>query len=491
MINLVKIELLKIFKKKIIYILFTLIALIIIANTIIGTNIYNGIEIDHTEEAREQEHIELTNKIEELDSTKDITEYIKIKTRLDMLNLEREYPLGSWQEQAIIKSTNKLEEMLKEINTYTYQEKDSEKLEKTKKEFNNFLQPLKENKWRNFITAEIKELQENIENIEKQIIKEKDIEQKDIEQKANLQNQIEQYKFDLEFLKIRLEQEISYEKGDRNTLIKEYKDSKQELQSYLKDFDQYNYKEKLQYNKILANVNELEHRIHNNIPTLPPDNARDMLNNTFQFYEILIILVIVVVTGSIVSDEFNKGTIKLLLVKPHGRWKLLLSKLIAAIIMAIIAILFIVITQSLIGGFIYGFADYSTPLIQYNFNTQNVMQINVFSNIFILMLAKMPMYLLVLSITFAISTISSNTSISIILGLLVYLSKNIIYVNEKMEFSKYLLPTNWDFTIYLYGKLPEVAFLKFDFSVMICLISFIFIMLVTFTYFENKDIKNI
>lgn len=486
MIRLIRNELSKIFKKKVIYILFTIIALIIIANTIIGTNIYGGIVIDHTEEARQQEQIELGDKIQKLDSGKNIDEYIETKTKLDIVNLEREYPLGSWQEQAIVKCSNKIEQMIKEINIYTYQIKDNEKFEKAKKTYDNFFEPLKENKWRNFINLQIKELEDNIESIEKEISK-----VKDKEQKYNLINQMEQYKFDLEFLKIRLEQNISYEKSDRNTLIEEYKSGKQILKFQSKSYEECNYKEKLQYNKVLANVNELEYKIYNNIPTIESDNARDMLNNTFQFYEILIILVIVVVSGSIVSDEFNKGTIKLLLVKPHERWKILLSKLIAAIVLTIILILFIIMIQFLTGGFVYGFEDYGEPLIQYNFNTQNVMEINVFCSVVILMLAKIPMYLLVLSITFAMSTISCNTALSIVVGILIYLSKNVIYLNENTQFLRYLLPVNWDFTMYLYGKLPEVSFLKIDLSIMICLISFILIMLITFECFKNKDIKNI
>ena len=171
MIRLIRNELSKIFKKKVIYILFTIIALIIIANTIIGTNIYGGIVIDHTEEARQQEQIELGDKIQKLDSGKNIDEYIETKTKLDIVNLEREYPLGSWQEQAIVKCSNKIEQMIKEINIYTYQIKDNEKFEKAKKTYDNFFEPLKENKWRNFINLQIKELEDNIESIEKEISK--------------------------------------------------------------------------------------------------------------------------------------------------------------------------------------------------------------------------------------------------------------------------------------------------------------------------------
>ena len=103
MIRLVRNELSKIFKKKVIYILLTIIALIIIANTIIGTNIYGGIVIDHTEEARQQEQIELGDKIQKLDSVKNIDEYIETKTKLDIVKLEREYKLGYWKEKVIVK----------------------------------------------------------------------------------------------------------------------------------------------------------------------------------------------------------------------------------------------------------------------------------------------------------------------------------------------------------------------------------------------------
>lgn len=485
MSNLVKNELLKLFSKKIIYMLFIMTAIIVIGNTIIGTSIYGGILIDHTEEARAQEQIELSNKINKIDYTKNTNDYIETKTELDRVNLEREYPLGSWQEQVIVKNINKIKQMIKEINIYTYQIEENNKLEELKETYNIYLQPLKENDWKKFVNYEIKEKEENIKRLEEEIIK-----VKDENEKNNIENLINQYKFDLGFLKIRLEKNISYEKNDRNELIEKYKQGKENLKAYIKDYNQYNYNEKVRYNKIIANVNELEYKIYNNIPTLDEDNARDMLNNAFENYEIIIILIIVIIAGSNVSEEFNKGTIKLLLVKPHKRFKILLCKLLTAVIVLIILLVFMVLVQVLAGGFVYGFEDYNIGIIQYNFDTQKVMNINVFVNILILALAKMPMYLLILIITFSISTIFCNTSIAIILGVLAYLSENIIYVNENIKFSKYLLTANWDFTKYLFGKMPESSLLNLNLSTTICLISIIIITFITFICFNNKDIKN-
>ena len=480
--KLIKNEIFKIFKKKSIYILFTIIAIIVIINTIIGIAVYGGYVIDNSEKALEEQRNELSNKIVQLNNRKETDEYIEIKTQLDMVNLLKKYSLSSWQRQALGKYYGKITQMLKEINIYTYQVNNNEELEKVKKIYSDFLKPIEENNWRDFITHEIENLEIDIENFKNEAN-----ESKDEEFKISIGNQLEQYQLDLELLKMRLEQNISYEKSDRNTLLEEYKDSRQKLMAYDNKDALLDYKDKVEYNTVLANTKEIEYKIYHNIPTLKEDNARDMLNNSFEYYEILIILVIVIISGTIVSEEFSKGTIKLLLIKPHERWKILLSKFLAVIIITTILVLFIIILQSLVGGFIYNFKDYNIPIIQYNFNNQSVMELNVFSNILILLLAKIPMYILVLSITFAISTISGNTQISIIFGILAYLSKNMIYINENVKFFRYLLPANWDFTRYLYGNLPEVSFLKQD---VICLLSFIVIVFATFTYFKNKDIKN-
>ena len=63
----------------------------------------------------------------------------------------------------------------------------------------------------------------------------------------------------------------------------------------------------------------LEHRTES--------NARGMLVNFFSHYEIFIVIIIVMIAGTIVSEEFNKGTIKLLLVRPYKEQQYLLLNL--------------------------------------------------------------------------------------------------------------------------------------------------------------------
>ena len=60
------------------------------------------------------------------------------------------------------------------------------------------------------------------------------------------------------------------------------------------------------------------------------------------------------IAGTIVSEEFNKGTIKLLLVKPYTRNKILLSKFITTLIMIVFVIIVTITMQILIGGVLFG-----------------------------------------------------------------------------------------------------------------------------------------
>ena len=484
MIKLIKNELKKIFKKKTIYCLLFVILAIIIINTIVGTDIYNGVMVDNNEEFRNSKETELTEKLKTLNLENNVEEYIKTKTELDSIKMLKKYPCGSWQERVMVKYSSEMKYILNDINIYTYANKSKEKLEEANNKYNEFLKLLERNNWQEFVILEIQNKESKIRKLEQDI---KDLKQGEITE--NIENYILQLMHEIELLNIRLEENISYEISDRNTLLKQYQKSREELSQYYGNIQDYN--QKLQYNKVLAQTKELEYKIYHNIPTLKADNARDMLVNSMNYYEILIVMVIIIISASIISEEFNKGTIKLLLIKPYKRWKILLSKLITVILITIIIIMSILLIQTIVGGVVYGFEDYTVPVIKYDFNVNSVIEINAFADYFILIGAKLPMYLLLLTITFGIATLSSNTSISIILGVLLYLSENIIYVTNNMKFSKYLLTTNWDFTRYLFGNLAETNFLTFDFSILICAISFIIAISITFIYFSNKDIKNI
>ena len=158
-----------------------------------------------------------------------------------------------------------------------------------------------------------------------------------------------------------------------------------------KDIEELDSQELQEYREYLQSANLNKYYIENNLSL--DSNSRSIFLNLFGNYEVFIILIGIVIAGSIVSEEFNRGTIKLLLVKPYNRIKILMSKFIVCILILLLSIGIIYISQLLIGGLINGFDGLSEPAIVYDFNTNKVEQINIFAYVALLGICKLPIYI--------------------------------------------------------------------------------------------------
>ena len=128
-------------------------------------------------------------------------------------------------------------------------------------------------------------------------------------------------------------------------------------------------------------------------------------------------LVIVVIAGGIVANEFQKGTIRLLLVRPNKRWKILLSKFLAVIIITIFLVISATLVAFIINGILYGFDGYFISSLK-------VVDGKVKEVSFILLALK-NIGLLLIPVLFAglgaftLSTITNNTAVSVGLGIFI------------------------------------------------------------------------
>ena len=65
------------------------------------------------------------------------------------------------------------------------------------------------------------------------------------------------------------------------------------------------------------------------------------------------------------------------------------------------------------------------------------------------------------------------------------------YNFEKAKFLMYFVTPNWDLSIYLFGKMPQFEPISLPFSIMICVIYFVIMVVASLIIFNKKDIKNI
>lgn len=489
MINLVKNELIKILKKKSTYILLMItIAFVILLNFMYKNNDDFMYSFGYSDDALEYYEEEITSYSPDDPETKEI--YFDMKSRLEMLKLMQHYGFNSWQTHVIESKMNSIVDM-HTIITYTSSKKHSisekEYLD-AKKVYDAFIQKLDNNDWKSFVEAELSDVnkqiseQINLKNVTKDSI--------EIESIYATLNNLENQKKVLEW---RLEKDISYDSSYLNSILNGYVSIQDDIYRY-EHSSKHEYSETQEYYKNLDSLHEHEYYIEHNIRNISPNDNRGILLNLCDEYELFFIIFTVMIAGAIVSDEFSKGTIKLLLVRPYNRTKILLSKFIVCMIMLILCITVITGLQFIIGGIIQGFDSIQVPAIVYNHHTNQVETMNIFAYIAITAAAKLPIYILLTTLAFACSTLFTNTAVSIVLPLLGYMASSLINqfaLAYNIKALLYFVTPNWDFTQYLFGGLPMFEGLQIHFSIGICLLYFFIMVITMVTVFQKRNIKNI
>ena len=485
MINLIVNELTKIFKKKTIYIL-----LIIIVGYIILSNIMIKLTDDgyqyHYYYDGEIEYLE--SYLSELDpnNPSEYPDFASFKRQLEIMNLSKEYGNNSWQAYII---NTKLSGYIDTIIEYEYSKGvTKEAYTEAKKAYNIALEKFELDDWKYFANQDLEYINTSIE--EQKAILETTQDQSTI-------NSIKQQIANLEAEKLmdewRLEKDISYKPSFLNNAINQYYTYQTSLNEYLnQNIDDLSSDELSYYREALENANLNRYYVENNISL--DSNSRSTFLNLFGNYELFILMVGIVIAGSIVSEEFNKGTIKLLLVKPYNRIKILLSKFIVCLIILVLTITFIYIFQLIAGGIINGFNGMTTDAIVYNFDTNKVETINIFAYVGLFGLCKLPMYILLTALAFTCSTIFTNTALAVSVPFLGYIASSLInqfalYYDIKQII--YFVTPNWDLSCYLFGGTPLFEGLTPIFSIAICVIYLSLMLVLDCIVFKKRDIKNI
>ena len=497
MINLIKNELIKIFKRKTIYILMIItFAFVIFHNVIykVANKLVDSYNLEYSS-ITEKDYEEAKEEISKLNpnNSNDVDDYILLKTEMDIYQISKNYKKGSWQEYLI---NTDLMNTVSLMNNVKYKNHTIKNLEKSEdyqsllKEYNNFLSIIKGNNWQVYAKYKIKQYQE-----ENEILKEFNDDENN-----SYTEQISENNKEIDSINLRLKYNIAYGNNYFNEAISNYDKN-------LKSFEEYNKEKKSQlgkkYNEYEVKKNYKELKEQNEKYKYALENKYDYNNmntlgyglvNVLSDYSTFILVITIVIAGSIVSSEFDKGTIKLLLVRPYNRWKILLSKYIASLLILIISIIFVIISEFLVGGAFFGFSSINVPNIIYNFNTNQIMYINTGKMMLLNIITSLPMFILLITLAFTISTIFTNTAVAIAIPILGYFSSEIINLlasNFKISFLKYFVTLNWNLSSYLFGGIGLYQGLTMPFSITVCIIYLMIMIIASFIIFDKKNIKNI
>lgn len=483
MISLIRNELKKIFKKNTLYVILLITIGVCIFSNVMTKKFSNSNELySEIDLQGYQESLKYAKESGDVEYIRDCESYIEAH------KIANKYDKNAWQRYVV---QSKLQPIIYDM---LIAGEESDEYTTYKENYDKIIKNLEQNNWKAFVEDELKDINSELKLVEnKEMVIDDDT--------------LESLKDQKRVLEWRLEKEISYGNSDLNKYLENYLSAKASLREFEKVKEE-THSLKIEKEECIETIKICEYAIENKIDSnitmggndeLQYDlsiNANTELLRVFDSLGFFVIIAVIIISGTIVSEESNKGTIKLLLVRPYKRTKILLAKFISAVIILVISLVFIVAIQGIVGGAIFGFGSYSEKIVMYNFNSNSIELVSGLRYLVMSAICILPMYLLLMVLSFTISTVLTNAPMAIAIPLLGTMGADIInslltVKFEKVKFLLYFVTPNWDLSIYAFGKTPTFEIQTLPFSIVICLVYFVVLLGLSMFVFKKRDIKNV
>ena len=482
--NLIKNELTKIFHKKAIYI-------IAIITIIVGCLDYGIIKLSGSmnklyENDTTMKYIEDSLSMYDLNNPNDASNYVEDKTMIDVYKATKNYSYESFEYYML---NDKGYEYLSCMNHEKYVTKNEEEYKKCEASYNQLLKDLKEKDWKYFVNQNKEMVEEQIKTTEASLkiaTEETD--------KTLLESELKILNIRLQGINYSLERNIYPSNKTNYSFISMYEGLATEWESLEKDEKTYTDRNQLLNKRdVEKNFKEYNYIIENNIDYSGTFSAKNMMIAEFSGPILFVLVMIIFIAGSIVSDEYNKGTIKQLLLRPFSRTKILASKYISCLIVFLMYTIFYAVVCMIAYGLASGFSSLVEPVVVYDFVSASIVEMGLIPYLLLQFVSVLPVYLIILTLAFFISTFSGNTALSIMVPFMTYFISSIISglaSSMEVKMLKFFPTMCWNFNEYLFGGMPSFKYASLGTSIAITILTFLILFILSFILFKKKDIKN-
>lgn len=208
-------------------------------------------------------------------------------------------------------------------------------------------------------------------------------------------------------------------------------------------------------------------------------------------------LLVLAVASDLVSGERSLGTIKLLLVRPVSRSRILAAKLIALALFVSLIVLASVALSYLIAGAVFGYGGWDMPVFT-GFAASgadvDLSRVHAVSQgVYVWMQAGLVWYaaMSVACLAFFVSVLVRSTAASIVIMMASVIAGMILMnMADAWKSSKYLFILNLDLPRYLSGALPPVEGMTLPFSMAVLGLWSLAALAISFIVFSKQDIFN-
>jgi len=229
----------------------------------------------------------------------------------------------------------------------------------------------------------------------------------------------------------------------------------------------------------------INYQLDNNIP---PDRATmwGPINNLTGIV-FLITLFVVIIAGDSIAGEFSTGTIKLLLIRPASRLKILLSKYYATIIYGIFLLVVLFLSSFLFNGILYGFSGWSQPLLSVSADGI-IQEESTFIHLWQTYLYGTVATVMYVTLAFMISAVFRSSAMAIGISIFAMFAGNLVTaLFQQYSWSKYSLFANIDLTQYS-GNFAFRDEMTMGFSVTVLIVYFVIFNILSWAVFTRRDV---
>ncbi|WP_338750334.1 ABC transporter permease [Bacillus sp. FJAT-52991] len=254
------------------------------------------------------------------------------------------------------------------------------------------------------------------------------------------------------------------------------------LQKELQDYPDMT---KDQKEQIQEEIKINEYRLAENVPLDTKTTMWSFVDDSTSFIGFAGLFMIIVAAG-IVASEYTWGTIKLLLIRPLSRSKILFSKYITVVLFGLFMIGILFLFSSLIGAILFGTSGESVHLA---YEGGKVVEQNLILYLLKVYLLTSIDIFMVATMAFMISAAFRNSSLAV--GISLFLlsmgSTATMMIAMKYDWAKYLLFANTNLMGYETGQVM-VEGMTMGFSLTVLAVYFIIFHLLAFFIFSKRDV---
>ncbi|WP_181350354.1 ABC transporter permease [Thalassobacillus sp. CUG 92003] len=202
----------------------------------------------------------------------------------------------------------------------------------------------------------------------------------------------------------------------------------------------------------------------------------------------VISLFTIIVAAGILANEFKWGTIKLLLIRPISRTKILFAKYASVLVFALTMLVFLMVLAFLTGSAFFGIESASEPYLY--FKDGSVHETSILQHTLLQYLLGSVNLVMMATFAFMISAVFRNSALAIGVAIfLMFAGNSIVAFLSRFDWAKYILFANTDLNQHLSGN-PMFEGTSLGFSLGVLAVYFVIFLCLAWAVFTKRDVAS-